>query len=113
MLFNNYIKIKKSHPEFSLSLWLKKLKVTLKNMKTLLPLGIMKNIYVLKKFGMLMLNKIIKLKTQKVMIKLTLGKSKEVISDILKKMEQFKQPISNYKLPFSILLLLVIGLNKH
>lgn len=115
MLFNNYIKIKKSHQESSLSIWLKIKQVTLETIKTSLQLGIMKNIYVLIIFGMLMSNKATKLKKLMVIngiIKLILGKFKEMISDTINQMVQFKKPISVHNLQFSILLLLVIGLKN-
>lgn len=59
--FNNYIIIKKSVNKCSPSISLKIKPKELINSKTSLPSEIMKNIYVLKKFGNLMSNKIIKL----------------------------------------------------
>lgn len=94
ILSNNYQIIIKSVNNCSPSISLKKKLKELINSKTSLPSEIMKNIYVLKKFGMLMSNKVIKLhnplphflqlKTIKAILvygnhKTNIGKLKEVL----------------------------------
>jgi len=117
ILFNNYKRTIKSLLNCSLSISLKKELQDLVDMKTLLPLEIMKDIFVLKKSGMMMFVKIIPLKKPELhplilgLNKLILGKLEEEPLTLLIMVKKENHLLTCLIMPLiSILPLMLIGL---